>query len=79
MDIDNYNIRELYEFRRTYKVEILEEFFKNKKFKIKEEKSYPFIPFESREPNEEYRSVSYYGEIKNPRELNVKNSFNLIE
>ena len=30
-------------------------------------------------PNGEYRSVSYYGEIKNPQELNVKNSFDLIE
>ena len=38
-------------------------------------KSYPFMPFGSQEPNEEYRSVSCYGEIKNPQELNVKNSF----
>ena len=37
------------------------------------------MPFISQEPNEEYRSVSYYGEIKNPQELNVKNSFDLIE
>ena len=37
------------------------------------------MPFGSQEPSDEYRSVSYYGEIKNPRELNVKNSFDLIE
>ena len=37
------------------------------------------MPFDSQEPNEDYRSVSYHGEIKNPRELNVKNSFDLIE
>ena len=37
------------------------------------------MSFGSQEPNEEYRSVSYYGEIKNPQELNVKNSFDLIE
>ena len=37
------------------------------------------MPFGFQEPNGEYRSVSYYGEIKNPRELNVKNSFDLIE
>ena len=37
------------------------------------------MPFDSQRPNEEYRSVSYYGEIKNPQELNVKNSFDLIE
>ena len=37
------------------------------------------MPFGSQEPNEDYRSVSYHGEIKNPRELNVKISFDLIE
>ena len=37
------------------------------------------MPFGPQEPSEEYRSVSYHGEIKNPRELNVKNSFDLIE
>ena len=37
------------------------------------------MPFDSQRPNREYRSVSYYGEIKNPQELNVKNSFDLIE
>ena len=65
----------------TFKAEkeILEEFFKNRKLKTKNEKSYPFMPFGSQEPSDEYRSVSYYGEIKNPRELNVKNSFDLIE
>ena len=65
----------------TFKAEkeILEEFFKNSKLKIKNEKSYPFMPLDSQEPSEVYRSVSYYGEIKNPRELNVKNSFDLIE
>ena len=66
---------------KTFKAdeEILEEFFKNIKLKIKNEKSYPFMPFDSQRPNKEYRSVSYYGEIKNPQELNVKNSFDLIE
>ena len=66
---------------KTFKAEkeILEEFFKNRKIKIKNKKSYPFMPFSSQEPNEEYRSVSYYGEIKNPQELNVKDSFDLIE
>ena len=59
--------------------EILEEFFKNRKLKTKNEKRYPFIPFDSQEPSKVYRSVSYYGEIKNPQELNVKNSFDLIE
>ena len=65
----------------TFKAEkeILEEFFKNRKLKTKIEKSYPFMPFGSQELSDEYRSVSYYGEIKNPRELNVKNSFDLIE
>ena len=67
--------------KKTFKPEkeIIEEFFKNKKLKIKEEKSCPFMPFGSQQPNEEYRSVSYHGEMKNPRELNVKNSFDLIE
>ena len=37
------------------------------------------MPIGSQEPNQEYRIVSYYGEIKNPQELNVKNSFDLIE
>ena len=37
-------------------IEILEEFFKNRKLKIKNKKSYPFMPFGSQEPNEEYRS-----------------------
>ena len=37
------------------------------------------MPFGSQEPNQEYRSVSYYGEIKNPQELNVNNSFDLTE
>ena len=69
----------------TFKAEkeTLEEFFKNRKLKTRNEKSYPFMPFGSQEPSDEYicvyRSVSYYGEIKNPRELNVKNSFDLIE
>ena len=66
---------------KTFKAEkqISEEFFKNRKLKTKNEKSYPFMPFDSQEPNQKYRSVSYYGEIKNPQELNVKNSFDLIE
>ena len=65
----------------TFKAEkeILEEFFKNRKLKIKNKKSYPFMPSGPQRPNKEYRSVSYYGEIKNPQELNVKNSFDLIE
>ena len=52
----------------TFKAEkeILEEFFKNRKLKTKNEKSYPFRSFGSQEPSGEYRSVSYYGEIKNP-------------
>ena len=37
------------------------------------------MPFGPQRPNKEYRSVRYYGEIKNPQELNVKNSFDLIE
>ena len=37
------------------------------------------MPFGSQEPNQVYRSVSYYDEIKNPQELNVKNSFDLAE
>ena len=37
------------------------------------------MPFDPQEPCEDYRSVSYHGEIKNPRELNVKNSFDLID
>ena len=66
---------------KTFKAEkeILEEFFKNRKLKTKNEKSYPFMLSDPEEPNEDYRSVSYHGEIKNPRELNVKNSFDLIE
>ena len=66
---------------KTFKAEkeILEQFFKNRKLKIKNKKSYPFMPLGSQEPSEEYRSVSYYGEIKNPQELNVKNSFDLVE
>ena len=65
----------------TFKAEkeILEEFFKNRKLKTKNEKSYPLIPFGYEQPNGDYRSVSYYGEIKNPQELNIKNSFDLIE
>ena len=65
----------------TFKAEkeILEEFFKNRKLKTKNEKSYPFMPLGPQQPSEDYSSVSYYGEIKNPRELNVKNSFDLIE
>ena len=65
----------------TFKAEkeILEDFFKNRKLKTKNEELYPFMRFGSQEPCDEYRSVSYYGEIKNPRELNVKNSFDLIE
>ena len=49
-------------------------FFKNRKLKTKDENSYPFMPFGFQQPNEDYRRVSYQGEIKNPRELNVKNS-----
>ena len=65
----------------TFKAEkeILEDFFKNRKLKTKNEKSYPFMPFGPQLPNEDYSSVSYYGEIKNLQELNVKNSFDLIE
>ena len=65
----------------TFKAEkeILEDFFKKRKLKTKNEESYPFMRFGSQELCDEYRSVSYYGEIKNPRELNVKNSFDLIE
>ena len=37
------------------------------------------MPFGSQEPSDEYRSVSYYGKIKNLRELNVKNSFDLLK
>ena len=60
----------------TFKAEkqILEEFFRNRKLKTKNEKSYPFMPFV---PFVE--SLHYHGKIKNPQELNVKNSFNLIE
>ena len=54
----------------TFKAEkeILEEFFKNRKLKTKNEESYPFMPFGPQQPSDEYRSVGYYGEIKNPRE-----------
>ena len=66
---------------KTFKAEkeILEEFFKNRKLKTKNEKSYPFASDGFQQPSKVYRSVGYYGEIKNPRELNVKNSFDLIE
>ena len=65
----------------TFKAEkeILEEFFKNRKLKTKNEKSYPLIPFGYEQPSGDYRSVSYYGKIKNPQELNIRNSFDLIE
>ena len=65
----------------TFKAEkeILEDFIKNRKLKTKNEESYPFMRFGSQQPSEDYRSVSYHGEIENPRELNVKNSFDLIE
>ena len=63
----------------TAEKEILEEFFKNRKLKTKNEKSYPFMLFDPQLPNEDYRSVSYYGETKNPQELNIKNLFDLIE
>ena len=57
--------------KKLYKAkkELLEDFFKNRKLKIKNEKSYPFVP--SQEPCNEYKIASYYGEIKN--------SFDLIE
>ena len=76
-----YGLKKMKIIEKTFKAEkeILEEFFKNRKLKIKNEKSYPFMPFDSQRPNQEYRSVTYYGEIKNPQELNVKNSFDLIE
>ena len=66
---------------KTFKAEkeILEEFFKNKRIKKINKISYPFSPFSSQQPSEEYISVSYYGEIKNPQELNIKNSFDLID
>ena len=52
----------------TFKAEkeILEYFFKNRKLKTKDEKSYPFMPFGFQQPNEDYRRVSYQGKIKNP-------------
>ena len=57
--------------KKLYKAkkQLLEDFFKNRKLKIKNEKSYPFVP--SQEPCNEYKIASYYGEIKN--------SFDLIE
>ena len=66
---------------KTFKAEkeILEEFFKNKRIKKINKISYPFSSFSSQQPSEEYISVSYYGEIKNPQELNIKNSFDLID
>ena len=59
--------------------EILEELFKNRRIKETNKISYPFEPHYSQQPTMEYKSASYYGEIKNPQELNVKNSFDLIE
>ena len=42
----------------TFKAEkeILEDFFKNRKLKTKNEKRYPFIPFDSQEPSKVYRN-----------------------
>ena len=66
---------------KTFKAEkeILEEFFKNTRIKKINKISYPFSSFSSQQPSEEYISVSYYGEIKNPQELNIRNSFDLID
>ena len=63
----------------TKNKEILEKFFKNKRIKKMNKISYPFSPFSSQEPSEEYESVSYCGEIKKPQELNIKDSFDLID
>ena len=52
--------------------EILEEFFKNRKInKIRKDG----LIFRE----EEYKTLDYSGKIKNPQELNVKNSFHLLE
>ena len=51
--------------------EILEEFFKNRKInKIIED---------GLRGDEIYKKLYYGGKIKNPQELNVKNSFDLLE
>ena len=66
---------------KTFKVEkeILEIKFKNRNLKIKNKKLYPYIQSSHQGPREEYKIASYYGEIKNPQELNIINSFDLIE
>ena len=51
--------------------EILEEFFKNKKIN----QIYGGLLFSE----EEYKIFDYTGKIKNPQELNVKNSFDLLK
>ena len=58
---------------KTFKAEkeILEEFFRNRKInKIIED---------GLRGDEIYKTLYYDGEIKNPKELNVKNSFDLLE
>ena len=59
---------------KTFKAEkeILEDFFKNRKINTFREDSLTF-------GEDEYKIFDYNGEIKNPQELNVKNSFDLLE
>ena len=56
----------------TNPAKILEDFLKNRKINI-------FRQDGLTSDVEEYKIFDYIGEIKNPRELNVKNSFDLLE
>ena len=59
---------------KTFKAEkeILEDFFKNRKINTIREDGLTLS-------EEEYKIFSYHGKIKNLQELNVKNSFDLLE
>ena len=60
--------------KKTFKAEkkILEDFFKNRKINTFREDSLTFR-------EDEYKIFDYNGKIKNLQELNVKNSFDLLE
>ena len=74
-------VKKMKTIEETFKAEkeILEEFFKNRQIKKINKISYPFELHYSQQPYIEYKSASYDGDIKNPQELNIKNSFDLIE
>ena len=59
---------------KTFKAEkeILEGFFKNRKIYTIREDGLPLSI-------QEYKNISYHGKINNLQELNVKNSFDLLE